>query len=119
MIIGIPKEIKVEENRVSITPAGVHDFIQAGHEVIVEKGAGNGSGFTDKEYTNEGASLVNKPSEVFSNAEMIIKVKEPQPEEIDLFQKNQILYTYLHLAASKKLTEDLLKKENLFLVAIT
>jgi alanine dehydrogenase len=94
-----------------MTPAGVSEFVKMGHQVLIEKGAGDGSGFVDDEYRREGASLVTKAPEIFRKAEMIIKVKEPQPSEIEMLSENQILYTYLHLAPDKKLTAALLGKK--------
>lgn len=110
MIIGVPKEIKNNENRVAITPAGVTDFIGAGHMVYIEKNAGIGSGITNEEYEAAGATLLDTPKEVFDIADMIMKVKEPLPAEYDLFKEGQILFTYLHLAPALKLTKTLLKK---------
>ncbi len=111
MIVGVPREIKLGENRVSITPAGVHEFVRKGHEVIIEKGAGLGSGIADQEYEHEGARLLASPGPIFKNAEMIIKVKEPQPSEMEMLRQDQILYTYLHLAPDRELTEGLLGKK--------
>lgn len=111
MIIGIPREIKPDENRVSITPAGVHEFTRRGHEMIIETGAGTGSGINDSEYEREGARIVGGSAAVFEHAEMIIKVKEPQPREIDLLHEGQILYTYLHLAPDQDLTMGILGKK--------
>ena len=108
MLIGIPKEIKPQENRVGLTTQSVKNLVEEGHEVVVEKGAGNGSGFLDEDYIDSGAKIINSASEVFNNAELIIKVKEPQEEEVALLRKDQILFTYLHLAANKKLTEGLI-----------
>ena len=108
MLIGIPKEIKPQENRVGLTTQSVKNLVEEGHEVVVEKSAGNGSGFLDEDYTDSGAKILNSASEVFNNAELIIKVKEPQEEEVALLRKDQILFTYLHLAANKKLTEGLI-----------
>ncbi|TZE82029.1 alanine dehydrogenase [Calorimonas adulescens] len=110
MIIGIPKEIKAEENRVAITPAGVKAFTNAGHRVFIEKSAGAGSGFTDEEYAKAGAEILDTPKEVFDKAEMIIKVKEPQPAEYDYFHEGQVLFTYLHLAPDPEQTRALLEK---------
>jgi len=110
MIIGIPKEIKPYENRVGITPAGVEAFIKAGHKVYIETEAGLGSGFSDEDYTQAGASILNTPKEIFNIAEMIIKVKEPLPAEYNLFKDGQLLFTYLHLAPELELTNALLKK---------
>jgi len=109
MIVGVPKEIKNEEYRVAVTPNGVKEFVRAGHTVIVEKGAGVGSGFGDAAYTAAGASLA-KVEDVFAKADMIVKVKEPLPVEWPMFKKGQILYTYLHLAAAyaKDLTKGML-----------
>ncbi len=112
MIVGCPKEIKNEEYRVAMTPNGVKDFVSAGHTVIVEAGAGVGSGFSDKEYKAAGAQLA-KVEEVFAKSDMIYKVKEPLPVEWPMFKKGQILYTYLHLAAAyaKDLTKGMLKAD--------
>ena len=111
MVIGVPKEIKTDEHRVGLTPASVDAFIQAGHTVIVEKSAGIGSGFIDEEYEQQGARIVNTAKEIFKNAQMIIKVKEPQESEINLLMPSQILYTYFHLAADKNLTKKLLESK--------
>lgn len=109
MIIGVPKEIKNNENRVAITPAGVKAFKDNGHKVVIEKTAGVGSGISDAEYQEAGAKMKTK-EEVFGEADMIMKVKEPLEEEFDLFREGQILYTYLHLAAEEELTEALQEK---------
>ena len=110
MIIGVPKEIKNNENRVAITPAGVEALASAGHEVYIEINAGVGSGITNEDYAAAGAKFLDTAKEVFDIADMIIKVKEPLPQEYELFKEGQILYTYLHLAAAKDLTEALMKK---------
>ena len=110
MIIGVPAEIKNNEERVAITAAGARDLIAEGHEVVIERGAGAGSGITDREYTKAGAEIVSEVEEVFAQADMIMKIKEPQPEEYDYFQEGQILFTYLHLAAHEELTEALRKR---------
>ncbi|MBU7317305.1 alanine dehydrogenase [Paenibacillus oleatilyticus] len=107
MIIGIPKEIKNNENRVALTPGGAAVLRQAGHSVIVEAGAGAGSGFSDDEYAKEGAELLPSAAEVWGKAEMIMKVKEPLPAEFGYFREGLTLFTYLHLAAEPKLTEAL------------
>ena len=109
MIVGVPKEIKNEEYRVAVTPNGAKEFVRAGHTVIVEKGAGVGSGFGDAAYKAAGASLA-KVDDVFAKTDMIVKVKEPLPVEWPMFKKGQILYTYLHLAAAyaKDLTKGML-----------
>ncbi|MBP1750090.1 MAG: ald [Deltaproteobacteria bacterium] len=110
MIVGIPKEIKEGENRVSMTPAGVHALVLDGHDVLVEQGAGVGSGLTDEEYAQEGAEIVDDRRSVFARSDMIVKVKEPLEVEWPLLQEEQILFTYLHLASSEKLTKGLLKR---------
>jgi alanine dehydrogenase len=107
MIIGVPKEIKNNENRVALTPAGVVSFINAGHEVLIEQEAGSGSGFTDKDYTVAGAQIVENVEDVWSQAEMIMKVKEPLPSEYRYFREGLILFTYLHLAAEPDLAQAL------------
>ncbi len=109
MIIGIPKEIKDNEFRVSLTPAGVEAFLAAGHTVLIEVSAGEGSGFTDEEYVEAGAIMVSCKKELFDRSEMIIKVKEPLPEEYDLFHEGQILFTYLHLAPEPELAKALIR----------
>jgi alanine dehydrogenase len=109
MIIGIPKEIKQQENRVSLLPSAADQLARRGHTVLVQKNAGVGSGYPDEDYLEAGAKIVEKAEEVFAKADMIVKVKEPLPAEYGLLRKGQILFTYLHLAASKSLTEALLK----------
>ncbi len=112
MIIGVPKEIKANENRIAMTPSGVNALVEAGHQVFVEKGAGLGSGFSDQEMIDAGAGILNTPAEIFAKADMIVKVKEPLPSEYDLFKEGQILYTYLHLSGvDPELTNVLLKKK--------
>lgn len=110
MIIGVPKEIKTDEYRVAITPDGVLELCQDGHDIYVQNGAGLGSGFTDNDYLDAGAFLRNEASEIFEIADMIVKVKEPIQSEYTLFKPNQILFTYLHLAADEALTRFLLDK---------
>ena len=109
MIVGILKEIKAEENRVCMTPAGVEVMRQNGHEVLVEKNSGMGSGFDNKAYKSSGAEIVNTPKEIFKRAKMVMHVKEPLPAEYDLIRKDQIIFTYLHLAAAEELTRVLIK----------
>jgi alanine dehydrogenase len=109
MIIGVPKEIKEQEQRVSLLPSAAALLNRRGHTVLVEKNAGVGSGYWDEDYTASGAELVDKAADVFARADMIVKVKEPLPAEYGLLRKGQILFTYLHLAASRSLTEALLK----------
>jgi alanine dehydrogenase len=105
MQIACPKEIKNNEFRVGLTPAASRAYIEAGHEVFIEKGAGLGSGILDQEYLEVGAKLLNSASEVWDKAEMIVKVKEPLPDEYPLMQPDQLIYTYFHLAADEKLTQ--------------
>ncbi len=108
MIIGVPKEIKEQENRVSVTPAAAYQLIRRGHQVLVEKDAGVGAGFSDEAYIKVGAEMIADHAEVFQRAEMIVKVKEPLASEYGLLRKGQLLFTYLHLAANQKLTEALM-----------
>jgi len=109
MIVGIPKEVKQQENRVSLLPSAAYQLTKRGHTVLVEKNAGLGSGYLDSDYTNAGAKIIETARELFEKADMIVKVKEPLPSEYELLRKGQILFTYLHLAASRSLTEALLK----------
>lgn len=106
MIIGIPKEIKNNENRVALPPSGVFDLTNRGHQVLVEEDAGKGSAITDEEYAAAGATIIDNAADVWA-AEMVMKVKEPLPEEYQYFRKGLLLFTYLHLAANKPLTEAL------------
>lgn len=107
MIIGVPKEIKDNEYRVALLPSAAYQLIRRGHKVLVQSGAGAGAGYPDQDYQQAGATLIPNPADIFGQADMIVKVKEPQPSEIALLRRNQILFTYLHLAASKPLTEAL------------
>src|SRR4030081_12250 len=109
MTIGVPKEIKEQEQRVALLPSAVEQLKRRGHSVLVEKNAGVGSGYPDEDYVKAGAEIVDQATDVFARADMIVKVKEPLPAEFPLLRKGQILFTYLHLAASKPLTEALLK----------
>ncbi len=109
MTIGVPREIKPQEHRVGLIPSTASTLTRRGHTVLVQKNAGIGSGFPDEAYVEAGAKIIDTASEVFREAEMIVKVKEPLPAEYELLRKGQILFTYLHLAASKPLTEALLK----------
>jgi alanine dehydrogenase len=109
MIIGVPKEIKAQEYRVALLPSAAYLLGQRGHQVLVERQAGAGAGYADDEYRQAGATLVDDHAAVFEQAELIVKVKEPQPAEVPLLKAGQILFTYLHLAANKTLTEVLLK----------
>ncbi|MBY6271136.1 MAG: alanine dehydrogenase, partial [Bacillaceae bacterium] len=110
MRIGVPKEIKNNENRVAVSPAGVHHLVNHGHEVLLERNAGLGAGFTDEEYVSAGAKIVDDPEDVW-NADMVIKVKEPLPGEYKYFREGLILFTYLHLANEPELTRELLRKK--------
>jgi len=111
MIIGVPKEIKVKEFRVGMVPAGVKQFVEAGHKVFVEKGAGEGSGISDEQYVSAGAKILNLAKEVWEKADMIVKVKEPQESEHKFFREGLLIYTYFHLAAEPTLTKALLKSK--------
>lgn len=111
MIIGIPKEIKDNEYRVGIVPAGVQALVDAGHTVVVERRAGEGSAIADEEYVRVGARIVPSPTEVYGSADMIMKVKEPLPVEYDMLREGQIIYAYLHLAPAPELTKVLLEKK--------
>lgn len=108
MIVGVPKEIKVHESRIAITPEGVNEFIRGGHSVIIEKGAGLGSAITDAQLISQGASIVETVEQVWQAAEMILKVKEPIALEYSRLRSGQVIFTYLHLAASKECTDALI-----------
>ncbi len=110
-VVGVPKEIKDREGRVSMQPDGVSELTHHDHEVVLQTGAGAGAGFTDGEYVDAGARMVESADEVFEAADLIVKVKEPIPEEYDRFKEGQQLFTYLHLAADKGLTEFLMEKK--------
>ena len=109
MIIGIPKEIKAQEFRVALLPSAAYQLAQRGHQILVGRDAGAGAGFSDAEYVKAGATILDDHAAIFSRAELIVKVKEPQPSEYPLLRPGQILFTYLHLAASRTLTDGLLK----------
>jgi alanine dehydrogenase len=108
VIIGVPKELKDNENRVAITPAGVHAFVSAGHEVLIETGAGEGSGFSDASYEDAGARIVPTAADAWNQADMVMKVKEPLPVEYAYFRPDLTLFTYLHLAPEPELTKALM-----------
>lgn len=108
MIIGVPKEIKNHEYRVAVVPAGVHVLVEHGHQVLVERFAGEGSGISDEEYLMAGAKLMSSVKEVFGKAEMVVKVKEPLPQEYDMLREGQVLFTYLHLASALEMTKVVL-----------
>ena len=107
MKIGVPKEIKPQENRIGLTPGSVKTLVSEGHEVLVEKNGGFEAGFDNDQYLNAGAKITDSASDIFNDAEIIVKVKEPQKVEVDMIRENQIVYTYLHLAAAKELTKGL------------
>ena len=111
MIIGVPKEIKTEENRVAVTPTGVAALVSRGHKVLIEKGAGEGSGLSNRAYEVAGATLIDSAKEVWQQADLIMKVKEPQLSEFPLLRKGLILFTYLHLAANETVTRELLNRK--------
>jgi alanine dehydrogenase len=111
MIIGVPKEIKAGEKRVAVTPQGVDALVSHRHRLLVDKGAGEGSGFTDQEYQNSGAILVEKREDIWSEADMVVKVKEPLTTEFPLMRPGQVLFAYLHLAANRDLTLKLLERQ--------
>jgi alanine dehydrogenase len=108
MIIGLPKEIKDQEYRVALLPSGVYQLVRRGHEVVVERGAGNGAGYPDAEYEQAGAIMTDSHAAVFERAELVVKVKEPLASEFSLLRSGQLLFTYLHLAASRPLTDALI-----------
>src|ERR1700749_3953396 len=108
MIVGVPKEVKLDEYRVAMLPVGVEELTRRGHKVLIEASAGIGSGLPDSEYKDAGAEMIDGPAEIFARADMIVKVKEPQKEEISKIRKGQVVFTYFHLAADKELTDGLL-----------
>ena len=113
MRIGVPKEIKPQENRIGLTPESVKTLVSEGHEVLVENNGGFEAGFENDQYINSGAKIANSAADIFNDSEIIVKVKEPQKVEVDMIRENQIIYTYLHLAAAKELTEGLIKSKSI------
>ena len=113
MLIGVPSEIKAQEARVGLTPKSVQELINHGHKVIVQNLAGHGAGFENSEYEKAGAMIVNTAEDIFNDAEMIVKVKEPMEDEVKMLKEDQILFTYLHLAAAPKLTEGLINSKSI------
>ena len=113
MRIGVPKEIKPQENRIGLTPESVKTLVSEGHEVLVENNGGFEAGFENDQYTKAGAKIASSAADIFNDAEIIVKVKEPQKVEVDMIRENQIVYTYLHLAAAKELTEGLIKSKSI------
>jgi alanine dehydrogenase len=110
MIIGVPREIKTQEYRVALLPSAAYQLIRRGHEVIVERQAGTGAGYPDADYEAAGATLVDSHAEVFERGELIVKVKEPQPSEYPVLRQDHVLFTYLHLAANRGLTDELMRR---------
>ncbi|MDR0348085.1 MAG: alanine dehydrogenase, partial [Tannerella sp.] len=108
MIIGIPKEIKVQEGRVAMTPDGVHELTRRGHSVFVQKSAGTESRLSDESYIKAGATLLNRIEDVYEVADLIVKVKEPIESEYPLIRKDQVVFTYFHFASDRKLTEAMI-----------
>ena len=113
MKIGVPKEIKPQENRIGLTPESVRTLVSEGHEVLIENNGGFEAGFENDQYLKAGGKIVNQASDIFNDAEIIVKVKEPQKIEVEMIRENQIVYTYLHLAAAKELTEGLIKSKSI------
>ncbi|MEK7244362.1 MAG: alanine dehydrogenase, partial [Thermodesulfobacteriota bacterium] len=113
MIAGILKEIKIEENRVSMTPAGVEVLKDHGHTLLVEKGAGSGSGFEDKAYVAAGAEIVKIAKEIYDRSDMVMHVKEPMPSEYKWIRKDQIVFTFFHLAANEALTKAMIESKSI------
>ena len=113
MIIGVPKEIKLQEHRIGLTPESVETLTNKGHKVLVESNGGFEAGFTNENYEKAGAKIIDDPEEIFKKAEIIVKVKEPQMNEVKMIRQDQIIYTYLHLAATKELTESLIKTKSI------
>ncbi|WP_425304138.1 alanine dehydrogenase, partial [Candidatus Pelagibacter communis] len=113
MKIGVPKEIKPQENRIGLTPDSVKTLVSEGHEVLVENNGGFEAGFENDQYIKAGAKIADTAADIFNDAEIIVKVKEPQKVEVDMIRENQIVYTYLHLAAAKELTKGLIKSKSI------
>jgi alanine dehydrogenase len=111
MLIGVPKEIKINENRVGLVPGSVRELVLHGHQVVVQRNAGTGIGIPDEAYTAVGASLADTAEAIFARADMVVKVKEPQPQECAMLREGQVLFTYLHLAADKAQTEALMRSK--------
>ena len=112
MIVGVPKEIKLQEHRIGLTPESVKALTDKKHEVLVEDNGGFEAGFTNEDYIKAGAKIIKTPAEIFKKAELIVKVKEPQMNEVEMIREGQIIYTYLHLAAAKELTLGLIKSKS-------
>ncbi len=113
MRIGVPKEIKPQENRIGLTPESVKTLIKDGHEVLIENNGGYEAGFYNDQYKNAGAKIIDKVEDIFNASDIIVKVKEPLSNEVKMIKENQIVFTYLHLAAAKELTEGLIKSKSI------
>ena len=113
MIIGVPKEIKLQEHRIGLTPESVQILTNKGHEVLIQTNGGFEAGFINEDYKKAGAKIIEKAEEIFKKSEIIVKVKEPQMNEVKMIKEDQIIYTYLHLAAAKELTEGLIKTKSI------
>ena len=113
MKIGVPKEIKAQENRIGLTPESVKSLVSNGHEILIENNGGYEAGFENDQYKSAGAKIVQKAEDIFNDAEIIVKVKEPLSNEVKMIRENQIVFTYLHLAAAKELTEGLVKSKSI------
>ena len=113
MIVGVPKEIKLQEHRIGLTPDSVKALVDRNHEVLVENNGGLEAGFTNEDYIKACAKIINTPEEIFKIAELIVKVKEPQLNEVKMIREGQIIYTYLHLAAAKELTLGLMNSKSI------
>ena len=112
MIIGVPKEIKLQEHRIGLTPDSVRTLTDKGHKVLVQTNGGYEAGFTNEDYKKAGAKIIKTAEDIFKSSEIIVKVKEPQMNEVKMIRENQVIYTYLHLAAAKKLTEGLVNSKS-------
>ena len=108
MIVGVPKEVKLDEYRVGMLPVGAEEMCRAGHQVLIEKGAGLGSGLPDQEYANAGAEIIDSRDDIYARADMIIKVKEPLPEEFPHIRAKQLLFTNFHFAADREVTQAII-----------
>jgi len=113
MVVGVPKEVKSAEYRVAVLPVGVETLTQAGHKVIIQESAGVGSGIHDAEYIEAGAEIISSPAELYSSADMIVKVKEPLPEEYDFIREGLVIFTYFHFAANEELTKEMLSRKSI------
>ena len=113
MKVGVPSEIKAQESRVGLTPQSVKELVKDNHIVLIQNNAGLGAGFSNSDYENSGAKIVNSAEDVFNDSEMIIKVKEPLMNEVEMLRENQILFTYLHLSAAPQLTKGLIDSKSI------